>query len=190
MANRLPRVTISGGKEFKELLKGLTDKELMPAARKGLRAVGMKTTRDARRHLHKNHGLDTGLMKKAMGIRALKHYKKEGRLVMFLGPRLRGFQAAKPGRKKPHVPFYIAHLIEFGHRIAVGGKLDRVRPGSPFVTKGTGAVGGFVKAYPFLRPAVDMNRAVFVTQLKNKLREVLQKARVKSIRTGLGLPTK
>lgn len=190
MPNRLPRVTITGGKEFKALMKGLTEKELMPAARKGLRAVGMKTTRDARRHLRKNHGLETGLMKKALGIRALKHYKKEGRLVMFLGPRKKGFQGTRPGSKTPHIPFYIAHLVEFGHRIAVGGTLDRVRPGSPFLTIGTGKVGGFVKGRPFLRPAVDMNRNVFVTQLKNKLRDVLLKARVKTIRSNAGLPKK
>jgi HK97 gp10 family phage protein len=162
MANQLPSISIEGGKELKDLLYGLSNKEIFSAAQKGLRAVGTKTARAARTHLRKNHGLDTGQMKKSLGIRALKTYKMDGRIVMFLGPR-RGFSIPKRGGKKNHDPFYIAHLVEFGHAIA-------------------GTSGGRVKPYPFLRPAVDQNKSEFKNQMIAKVRESLLKTWAKAKR--------
>jgi hypothetical protein len=123
-------------------------------------------------------------MKKSLGIRKLKTYKAQGRVVMYLGPR-RGFGITKKNGKK-HDPFYIAHLVEFGHRIAVGSsgrpekgvKFRRTKyqqitnPGGP-----TAKVGGVVQGKPFLRPAVDANKSEFNKQMVEKLRDVLTKAK-------------
>jgi len=59
-----------------------------------------------------------------------------------------GWQAAVVvGTKQP-----TAHLVEFGHRLVVGGRLQgRGRTGTG------GRVVGQVPAYPFLRPAADEN---------------------------------
>lgn len=191
MANRLPSITIEGGKELTDLLTGFTDKELIPAVQKGMRNVGSKTMRDARTHLTKNRGVDTGQLRKSLGVRKIIAYRREGRVVMYLGPR-RGFSIQHPRTKKNHDPFYIAHLIEFGHRIAVRQstgrpELDYVLPhirnkgGAPRYATGKkmAVSAGFVKAIPFLRPAVDSNRREFTNQMAAKLRDVLTRAKAK-----------
>lgn len=177
MPNRLPSITIEGGKELADLLQGLADKEILSAVRKGMRAVGTKTMRDARKHLHKNHGLDTGQMRKSLGIRKILTYKAQGKVVMYVGPR-KGFAITHPVKKRNHDPFFIAHLVEFGHKIAQGGTLDRYKNGK-IVKYGTGRAVGQVKAYPFLRPAVDGNRTEFANQMAAKIKDVLTKARAK-----------
>lgn len=169
---------------MKEVLENLSNKEIYAAVQKGMRNVGTKTTRAARRHLRKNHGLDTGQMKKALGIRALKVYRREARVVMWLGPR-KGYAIKKKGNKN-HDPFYIAHLVEFGHRIA-GAEVIAKGASDYTVQKigkktliGTRQTHGYVKPYPFLRPAVDQNKTEFTNQMVAKIRDVLTKARAKS----------
>jgi hypothetical protein len=180
MANRLPVITITGIHELKELLTGFTDKEILPAIQQGMRFVGTKTTRDARRHLSKGRGLISGALKRSLGVRKVKTYRREGRVVMWLGPR-RGFHVGthilgnkmitKTGYRSPknpnaisaHDPFSIAHLIEFGHEKVLWGR----------------RTGGHVRAIPFLRPAVDINRPVFVSHMRQKLRDVLVKAKAR-----------
>jgi hypothetical protein len=157
----MPSVTISGADGLIELLRLLPEKEILPAVNKGMRAVGSKTIRDARTHLRKGHGLDTGQLKKSLGIRKIKTYKAQGRVVMYLGPR-RGFRIgaalqAKVGGKKGHDPYTIAHLVEFGHKIAGSSKS--------------------VMSKPFLRPAVDKNKGEFTRQMTEKVLSVLKKAR-------------
>jgi hypothetical protein len=161
MANRMPSVTISGADGLIELLRLLPEKEILPAINKGMREVGSKTIRDARKHLRKGHGLDTGQLKKSLGVRKIKTYKRQGRVVMYLGPR-RGFQIgaalrSKVGGRKGHDPFSIAHLVEFGHKIAGSGRS--------------------VMSKPFLRPAVDKNKGEFTRQMSEKVLKVLKKAR-------------
>jgi hypothetical protein len=156
MANRMPSVTLTGADGLIELLRTLPEKQILPAVNKGMRAVGTKTTRDARTYLRKNHGLDTGQLKKSLGVRKVLTFKRQGRVVMYLGPR-RGFGITKANKKK-HDPFHIAHLVEFGHRIA-------------------GSDGKMVMAKAFLRPAVDKNRSEFNRQMIEKLRSVLEKAK-------------
>jgi HK97 gp10 family phage protein len=170
MANRLPSITITGADGLIDLLRTLPEKQILPAVNKGMRAVGSKTIRDAKKYLKRNHGLDTGQMKKSLGVRKIKTYKREGRVVMYIGPR-RGFGIVKKNGKK-HDPFYIAHLVEFGHRIAVGAS-GRPENG-PVAT-----VGGIVRPRPFLRPAVDANKGEFNKQMAEKIRSVLAKAKAR-----------
>jgi hypothetical protein len=169
MANRMPTITLTGADGLIELLRTFPEKQLLPAVNKGMRAVGSKTISKAKSYLRKGYGLDTGMLKKSLGIRKIKTYKREGRVVMLLGPR-RGFAIgaalrAKVGGRKGHDPYSIAHLVEFGHKIAGSSKS--------------------VMSKPFLRPAVDANRNEFNKQMIEKLRGVLEKAKVKAERAAL-----
>jgi hypothetical protein len=186
MANRLPSITITGADGLIDLLRTLPEKQILPAVNKGMRAVGTKTIRDARMHLKKNHGLDTGQLKKSLGVRKIQTYKAEGKVIMFLGPRGK-FAIIHPKTKKKHDPFYIAHLVEFGHRIAIGRSrgseknvaFARLRRGVLKLGKGKTAAwtGGFVTGKPFLRPAVDANKNEFNKQMAEKIRAVMEKAK-------------
>lgn len=119
---KIPGVTITGADGLIELLQTLPEKELLPAVNKGMRAVGSKTTREARRDLYKGHGVITGATKKSLGVRKIKTYKREGRVVMYIGTR-RGFRVTLPSGKA-HDPFYIAHLVEEKYKM-LKGAVDR-----------------------------------------------------------------
>ena len=72
------------------------------------------------------------------------------------------------GTKQP-----TAHLVEFGHRLVVGGRLGRRRalksgPRKGEITGG-GRVIGQVPAYPFLRPAADENAETAVRLIGSTL---------------------
>ena len=93
--------------------------------------------------------VESGDLKRSLGF-TIKRYKKSKILLGIVGP-LRGYGTG--GRE----PANYAHLIEYGHRIARGGKLDRtdgrrVRRGL-FEARGTDV--GFVPPRPFMRPAWD-----------------------------------
>jgi len=64
------------------------------------------------------------------------------------------------GTKKP-----TAHLVEFGHRMVVGGKLGS-----------GGRVVGQVPAYPFLRPAADENMEATVQIIGESLGHEIEDA--------------
>lgn len=186
MANRLPRIELTGADGLIDLLRTLPAKRLLPEISKGMRAVGSKTMRAARSYLRKGHGLDTGYLRKSLGVRKVKTYKKEGRVVMFLGPR-RGFRGLTSAHRM-HDPFYIAHLVEFGHRIAGSGAAPAGASGYQLYLRGnkrkknvfyTFAVAGYVQPKPFLRPAVDANKSEFNKQMAEKIRSVLSKAKAK-----------
>lgn len=172
MANRLPSITISGGPELAALLKDLGDKEILSAASKGLRAAGTKTMGRAKKKLARGHGLESGQLKRSLGVRKVKTYKKEGKVVLFMGPR-KGFYAGPATRAKQkskgkrqsregHDPFYIAHLVEFGHKAS-----------------GMFAHGQDPRPRPFLRPAVDESKGDFEREVAEKVKSVLEKAKAR-----------
>jgi hypothetical protein len=183
MANQMARVEITGADGLIELLQTLPEKQLLPAISKGLRAVGSKTIRDARKRLTKNHGLDTGALKRSLGVRKVLTLKKESKVIMYLGPR-RGHATTKKGGKK-HDPFFIGHLVEFGHRIAVGRsgggekgvRFERRNKRGAIYRAGTATSGGMVKPRPFLKPAVEANKGEFNKQMVDKITAVITKAR-------------
>ena len=186
MANSIPRIEFTGADGLIELLRSLPEKQLLPAVNKGMRAVGSKTIRDARKHIKKGHGYDTGQLKKSLGVRKILTIKKESKVIMYLGARGK-FAITHPKTKKKHNPFFIAHLVEFGHRIAIGRSggseknvaFARLRLGVLKLGKGKTAAwtGGFVRARPFLRPAVDGNKNEFNKQMVQKITDVLKKAK-------------
>lgn len=157
MPNRLVSMELTGADGLIDLLRTLPEKEILPAASQGMRASGTKTMRDARKHLRKGHGVETGQYRKSLGVRSIKIFKREGRIVMYTGPR-RGYGITKANKKK-HDPFYIGHLLEYGHRIA--GSSDIVQP------------------IRHLRPAVDANKADYPRQIETKVRARLEKVKAR-----------
>lgn len=107
----MPRIEITGTAGLIELLQTLPEKQLLPAIAKGLRDVGSKTTRDARKRLTKGHGLDTGATKRSLGVRKVVTIKKELKVICYMGTR-RGHALIHPRSKRKHDPFFIAHLVE------------------------------------------------------------------------------
>ena len=107
---------------------------------------------------------DTGALRDSLTVKTVG-YRSSGKAVGLVGPdrayRVRGKKVgalgallgiAKGGVRRPA---NYAHLVEFGHRIAKGGRLSRLDGRG---SKGTGTDGGWVAAKPFLRPAVITTR--------------------------------
>jgi hypothetical protein len=163
-------------------LPGLLVKE----ARKGMNAAGQKITRRARSKMKKGHGVETGQLRRAMGVRSIKFYEKENKLVMYVGPRGKKFNTPKVDKNgnttgKIHSPIKIGHLVEFGHRIVTekrGLPSRRNYVGEP---KGRPMkMQGYihndrVEARPFLVPAVDESRSDFQKIMAEKIKLVVEK---------------
>ncbi len=92
--------------------------------------------------------------------------------MLYMGPR-KGFAVGPAQRAKAtskgkrqgsdgHDPFYIAHLVEFGHKAS--GRFKNAKDPLP---------------KPFLRPAVDASKGDFEKELATKVKAVLEKARAK-----------
>lgn len=186
MANAMPKITIQGDSELMQLIRSLPERTLT-ACSTAMRAGARPIIAAARSNLKRNRGINTGLLKKSIGVRALKANRKENRVYMYIGPRGPGKQRFKSenyeGRKRSHIPLNIAHLIEFGHRIAVekqGGisrKNYRLKVRKPSDRQGFNA--GSVQGIPFLRPAVDSNRVNFLNTLKEAFKKEVEKRAAK-----------
>jgi hypothetical protein len=124
-------------------------------------------------------------------------YVRTGLLRKSIGTRVRMYQSTAVGVVGPrHMPTQIGgktldpgnygHLVEFGHRIAVGGALPTSASGKPMkehiITRGkrkgqlktyTGHVRGVVPAHPFLRPAWEIGKRKAENDLSIALQESL-----------------
>jgi HK97 gp10 family phage protein len=91
----------------------------------------------------------TGTLAKAM-IGKIKAYRRGAYLLAIIGAKSRKYAN---GRN----PANYSHLVEFGHRIAVGGALARLKkPKKPRVTRvATGTHKGDVPGNPFMRRAAQ-----------------------------------
>lgn len=151
MANRLPSITIEGDKELKALLEQIPG-TLLRECEQAMKAVAKPIIASARRRLKKGHGIRTGQLKKSLGVRKILKFPYEGKIVMYVGAR-EGFATVEDNGKK-HDPARIAHLVEFGHKMATGGQ---------------------VQEKPFLRPAIDEHRSKFNTVFMEKIKKILEK---------------
>lgn len=111
----------------------------------------------------------TGLLKKSIGFRVVR--TKRGVIVGLVGSRRRFMGYA--GKKK-RVPANYAHLVEFGHRIAVGGKLLRIeQPGKRRRSQANETIvgsSGFVPGRPFMRPAWTAGKRQAQETIRNEVR--------------------
>jgi hypothetical protein len=83
----------------------------------------------------------------------IRGYTKSGTAVAIIGPASR-FRMAEPPRGKIEQPSKIAHLVEFGHRIVKGGKLEKNVKGTNgkiyyYAAKGAPQVLGSVPGIPY-----------------------------------------
>jgi hypothetical protein len=185
MANRLPAITLEGDAELMSLIDSLPGRILTESST-AIRSVSKKVVADARSRLRKDHGLLTGQLKKSLGVRKVLTYRKEQRVVAYIGPR-RGFAVqirtpvvrkdafGRPSRisysMRKHDPFNIAHLVEFGHRVATQSAATKLLPDHVRMTR----AADHVAPRPFLRPAVDANRGNFLEAMKKAIRKQVER---------------
>lgn len=187
MANSMPKITMEGDKEFFELVKTLPGR-LVTEVKGAMKDTGTKIARKARTKLTNNHGYFSGLIKKSLGVRHIKFYPKDNRIVMYVGTRQGHTQTVKfkDGSIRKHNPHAIAHLVEFGHRIVTEEQGKAAKSG--FVITPNEAKGerqGFthdstVKPRPFLRPAVDEMRPEYLRAMTEKIKKVIAKRAAKA----------
>lgn len=130
--------------------------------------------------------VDTGILKKSLGVKD-KTYPS-GVVIALVGPRMefsknkkgqtkRGWKRTKAqevGRAKGRDPLNYAHHIEFGvraHSLGKGSKLARKGTGGQDVQHGAGHPG--IPAQPFLRPALDENKAKVMQEMARVIKEEL-----------------
>jgi hypothetical protein len=191
----MPAITIDGDEELKFLVSSLPDRVLTEVGKsmwKGAKPI----IKAAQNNLRKNKSVDTRLLVNSMGVRHLKSIRSENKVLMYIGPRF-NFESNEPRKNKKtgritkarkHEPWRIAHLVEFGHRIAVSktsGKSEKGVKLTRYFRGGRVEIGEAVEhkktveGKPFLRPAVDANRANFLNELKAGLKKAIEKRAAK-----------
>jgi HK97 gp10 family phage protein len=135
---------------YRKVVRQMTGKMATPivsAAKRNLKAVQSEKARGV---------LAKGLRKKT------KTYKADGSVVTIVGG------------KFPEAAH--AHLVEFGHRMVVGGTVSRLKKqwsasrSSRTGKRGGGRVVGFVPAKPFMRPAYDATKGQAMAIAEQALR--------------------
>lgn len=173
MARPPIRISLENELEFRKALA-----ELPPALRErglkdALRRAGRQVVSLARRLAP----VASGTLKKSLGL-VLRSPRRgrRGDPYVVLGPR-KGFsrEVVRDGRTRKANPANYAHLVEFGHHVAVGGTLFNEGQGRRQRRSRTGRTGRgtavqFVLARPFLRPAFSKGRAQVLSTLVSSLR--------------------
>ena len=160
-----------GPKGFEAALLG--DKEL-------LRALNLLPDRIYRKVVRQMTGrMATPVVKAAKrNLKAVQSDKARGVLVKNLRKKTKTYKAdgavvTLVGGKWPEAAH--AHLVEFGHRMVVGGTVERLGGGPTPVSKRTGVRGGgrvvgFVPAQPFIRRAFDATKGQAMAIAERALR--------------------
>lgn len=92
-------------------------------------------------------------------VAVVKRYPKAGKIMALIGPDKSYYgngRRLKAGadRRGSNRPANYAHLVEFGHHSAAGSGAKLAATKGKSIRKGTLAAASFVRAQPFLRPAV------------------------------------
>ncbi len=100
-----------------------------------------------------------------------------GVVVGVVGPAkgFRGHFTDKKGRLVLRNPVKYAHLVEYGHRVVHGGKLDRSKYKSTLV-RHEGTITGIASPIPFMRPGFLQTEAQVQARMESKIAEGLIKA--------------
>lgn len=150
----------------------------------------------------------TGALQASISARVRK-YKRDAVATAVVGPDRSYYAGVAKLRKGDdkrgaEQPSRYAHLVEFGHNVAKGGKLRdeyvsevalvrnsrgklvrRRRRTERIRRFATGVVGGFVPAKPFLRPALLETSALAGANMLNGIRKGIERARAKLVRKGV-----
>lgn len=175
-------IEIRGCKELEQRLQTLKSRVANRVAAAALGKACTPIVRSAKqlsRRPMTASGRRYGGLSKSLG-KVVRKYHATQKILAVIGP-LRGKAYQREGKKE--VPANIAHLVEFGHRVASGGTLAG-KSGSKrraYKSRRTGIAGGgrqtgFVVGQPFLRPAFDSQRAAAQATLERELRAGIEKA--------------
>jgi HK97 gp10 family phage protein len=157
---------------FEDLISALSQLK-NTKARAACRAAISQASVPVSRSQKKLAPVDSRQTRKSIG-RKIKTYRNSGTTVAIVGPR-KGFKAEvtdKKGRKVLRNPTRYAHLVEGGHKIAIGGSLPRTGRKAP---SKQGFAGGFVAPRPFVVPALEQNRSKCENIMGRVVREHLRK---------------
>lgn len=116
----------------------------------------------------------TGALAKSITY-VVRKYGDGARTISVVGPNRK--YVTKDGAR----PANYAHLVEFGHRVAKGGALDRLDGRGK---AGTGKQGGFVPAKPFMRPGLIESQASLPQVMLEGVQKGMDKAIAKRVRAG------
>ena len=167
---------IVGDKELNKLLLRLPEKMLDDVLKKATRSSARRIVTSARKKIDLQDLFETGLLRKSLQVK-VKVNKKLGTVRARVWPNKKIRGTAPDGRTR--IPFFYAHLVEFGYRVGSGGTLDNKRKSKIELT-GKAVVRGHVPARPFLRPALDENRTKITREFDGKTRKFLDKAIAKA----------
>jgi HK97 gp10 family phage protein len=150
-------ITLVGDKQLQAQLNNLTDAVLVKVMRPASAAAVRVIQAEAKRNAKPGNGIisdkATGTLRKAIKISA--KVKRPTRVIakVYVDKKTEATIVTKSGKKKRHVPGFIAHLVEFGH----GGPA----PARP---------------HPFLRPAKDTKQKEAERALTRVARRELPRA--------------
>lgn len=163
------------------------------------------SVRAAKKHAAKSRR--TGALQKSIRSRT-KTYPKNATAVAIIGPDRGRYGAGKRLKKgddarQSNMPAKYAHLVEFGHLTARGGKLRdtyetevsvsvsangrttrRRRKTDRIKARATGEVTGFVLPQPFMRPAFAETKGQMEDELVKGVGVGIERVRRKRIKSG------
>jgi hypothetical protein len=200
-----------GMSKVSELLQGLPKdvrREVLPYA---VTEAAQPVVKWAKRFAKRSER--TGALRESIGF-VTRNYQTSAKSVAIVGPqrgyyrkrkRLKfGAYVTKEDLRGAESPSHYAHLVEFGHHIAVGGSLrpeynkELVGIGkfskngkelkrwkrSTIKTRAKGQAVGFVAAKPFIRPAAAMSQAESAAAFDAGAVKGIERVRAKYIRSG------
>lgn len=145
---------ITGAADIARTLKAVGKKVREGAALEALVHATDSVINDAKAFAGRSK--DSGLLQESIGLR-IRRYNRGNVLFAVVGPRSGFKRLVSRDGKPPEMadPRKYASLVEYGHRVAQGGKLTRTDGKG---RKGKGRVAGFAPARPFMRPAWLKNK--------------------------------
>jgi HK97 gp10 family phage protein len=177
-----PAIALEGDKELERQLKKMPDVLFQKTVSKAVSKAMTPINRQARANA--NAVKDTGALKRSIGKRTRK-YKKSGVVVGVVGVKRDHSETDDKGKK--HVPTNYAHLVEYGHKIAVGGTLAYESLGEVFKAGATARKGksgrrgkgenvGSVPPRPLLRHAFETKEDTAYRVYKRELARGVDRA--------------
>lgn len=170
MAGNNSFTPITGAEQLHSVLNGLPE----DVRREVLATTMGKAGAHVARKMRDKAPRVTGALAKSISY-VVRKYGKGERTIAVVGPNRK--YVTKDGAR----PANYAHLVEFGHRVAKGGALDRLDGRGK---AGTGKLGGFVPAKPFMRPGLMAAQASLPQVMFDGVQKGLDKAIAKRVRQG------
>lgn len=174
------QIKLQGFAELAAALKDLPDNIAKNALRAAV-ASGAKIVRDdAKSRIGSNPGNITGTLRRSLYMKQIRELSGLQRQTFFVGAR-QGKKYQSVGKRGRSQDAYYAKWVEFGHfSRPANGRLARGR-GRTAALQADVAAGRvhWIAGRPFLRPAFDASKERAIGAMAAKLRERLERFRVK-----------